>query len=76
MEALPGAEFTGVVGSDRWSAYNWFAAEQRTLWTFARVERVELTNNVSERALRPVVSCAKGVSGRTTRPGADLQSDY
>ena len=25
------------------------------LWTFARVERVESTNNVSERALRPAV---------------------
>jgi transposase len=31
VEALLGAEFGGVVGSDRWSAYNRFPAERRAL---------------------------------------------
>src|SRR3954449_6817946 len=31
VEALLGAEFAGVVGSDRWSAYNRFPAERRAL---------------------------------------------
>jgi transposase len=31
VEALLGAEFGGVVGSDRWSAYSRFPAEQRAL---------------------------------------------
>ena len=31
VEALLGSAFTGVVGSDRWSAYNRFPAEQRAL---------------------------------------------
>jgi transposase len=39
---------------DRWWA---------TLWTFARLEGVEPTNNVSERALRPAVLWRKGGFG-------------
>jgi transposase len=31
IEALLGADFTGVVGSDRWSAYQRFPAERRAL---------------------------------------------
>jgi transposase len=31
IEALLGAEFTGVVGSDRWAAYSRFPAERRAL---------------------------------------------
>ena len=31
IEALLGADFAGVVGSDRWSAYSRFPAEQRAL---------------------------------------------
>jgi transposase len=31
VEALLGTEFSGVVGSDRWSAYNRFPAERRAL---------------------------------------------
>ena len=31
VEALLGAEFAGVVGSDRWSAYSRFPAERRAL---------------------------------------------
>jgi transposase len=41
-------------GLDRW----WAA-----LWTFARVEGVEPTNNVAERALRPAVLWRKGSFG-------------
>ena len=38
MDALLGADFAGVVGSDRWSAYNRFPAERRALW-FAHLKR-------------------------------------
>ena len=159
VEALLGPEFTGVVGSDRWSAYNRFAAERRALchahlkrdfqalvdrggeaepigrwglaeierlfplwhrfragefdrqelrrrliplqarmgrllqrgrespdrkaaglcrdltkwwaalWTFARGEGVEPTNNVSERALRPAVLWRKGSFGSDSEAG-------
>jgi transposase len=31
VEALLGPAFMGVVGSDRWSAYNRFAADRRAL---------------------------------------------
>ena len=31
VEALLGADYAGIVGSDRWSAYNRFPAEQRAL---------------------------------------------
>ena len=31
VEALLGSEFTGVIGSDRWSAYNRFPAGRRAL---------------------------------------------
>jgi transposase len=160
LEALLGAEFAGVVGSDRWSAYKRFPAERRALcyahlkrhfqalvdrggtaepigrwglaeierlfalwhrfragefnrpelqrrllplqarlgrllrrgqaspdrkaaglcrelrkwwaalWTFARVEGVEPTNNVSERALRPVVLWRKGSLGSDSAAGS------
>ncbi len=160
VEALLGAEFSGVVGSDRWSAYNRFPAERRALchahlkrdfqalvdrggeaepigrwglaeierlfalwhrfragefnrpelrrrlvplqarlgrllrrgqqspdgkaaglcrelrkwwpalWTFARVEGAEPTNNVSERALRPAVLWRKGSFGSDNEAGS------
>jgi transposase len=160
VEALLGADFRGVVGSDRWSAYNRFPAERRALchahlkrdfqalvdrggeaepigrwglaeserlfalwhsfrageltrnelrrrliplharlgrllrrgqenpdrkaaalcrelskwwpalWTFARVEAVEPTNNVSERTLRPPVLWRKGSFGSDSKAGS------
>ena len=39
------------------------------LWTFARVEGVEPTNNVSERALRPAVLWRKGSFGSDSEAG-------
>jgi transposase len=44
----------------------WWAA----LWTFARVEGVEPTNNVSERALRPAVLWRKGSFGSDSAAGS------
>jgi transposase len=44
----------------------WWAA----LWTFARVEGVEPTNNVSERALRPAVLWRKGSFGSASEAGS------
>jgi transposase len=44
----------------------WWAA----LWTFARVEGVEPTNNVSERALRPAVLWRKGSFGSDSAGGS------
>src|SRR3954468_10137070 len=44
----------------------WWAA----LWTFARVEGVEPTNNVSERALRPAVLWRKGSFGSDSPAGS------
>ena len=160
IEALLGSAFTGLVGSDRWSAYNRFPAERRALcyahlkrdfqglvdrggeaeavgqwglaeierlfalwhrfragefdrpelrrrlvplqarlgrllwrgeesqdrkaaalcrdlnkrwaalWTVARVEGVEPTNNVSERALRPAVLWRKGSFGCDSEAGS------
>ncbi len=160
MEALLGTDFRGVVGSDRWSAYNRFPAERRALcyahlkrdfqalvdrggeaapigrwglaeierlvalwhrfrageldrpalqrrliplqarlgrllrrgqetpdrkaaglcreltkwwpalWTFARVEGVEPTNNVAERTLRPSVLWRKGSFGSDSTAGS------
>jgi transposase len=160
VESLLGADFAGIVGSDRWSAYRRFPAEQRALcwahlkrdfqalvdrsgeaasigrwglaeierlfalwhrfragvceraelqrrliplqarmgrllrrgqenpdrkaaalcrelgkwwpalWTFARVDGVEPTNNVSERALRPAVLWRKGCFGSDTEGGS------
>jgi transposase len=160
VEAPLGSAFTGVVGSDRWSAYSRFSAEQRALcqahlkrdfqalvdrggeaapigrwglaeierlfamwqrfragecdrqalqrrlvplrarfgrllrrghenldrkaaalcreltkwwpalWTFARVEGVEPTNNVAERALRPAVLWRKGSFGSDSEAGS------
>src|SRR3954454_13301256 len=160
VDALLGADFAGVVGSDRWSAYSRFPAERRALcyahlkrdfqglvdrggeaapvgrwglaeierlfvlwhrfragefdrqelrrrlvplqarlgrllrrgqenpdrkaaalcreltkwwaalWTFARVESVEPTNNVAERALRPAVLWRKGSFGSDSEGGS------
>jgi transposase len=160
VDALLGADFAGVVGSDRWSAYSRFPAEQRAicwahlkrdfqalvdrggeaasigrwglaeierlfvlwhrfragefgradlrrrliplqarlgrllrrgqecsdrkaaglcreltkwwaaLWTFARVEGVEPTNNVAERTLRPTVLWRKGSFGSDSAAGS------
>jgi transposase len=44
----------------------WWAA----LWTFARVEGVEPTNNGAERALRPAVLWRKGSSGSASEAGS------
>ena len=44
----------------------WWAA----LWTFARVEGVEPTNNVAERALRPAVLWRKGSFGADSEGGS------
>jgi transposase len=44
----------------------WWAA----LWTFARVEGVEPTNNVAERALRPAVLWRKGSFGSDSAAGS------
>jgi transposase len=40
------------------------------LWTFARVEGVEPSNNVSERALRPAVLWRKGSFGSDSEAGS------
>jgi transposase len=40
------------------------------LWTFARVEGVEPTNNISERALRPAVLWRKGSFGSDSEAGS------
>jgi transposase len=40
------------------------------LWTFARVEGVEPTNNVAERALRPAVLWRKGSFGSDSQAGS------
>jgi transposase len=40
------------------------------LWTFARVEGVEPTNNVAERALRPAVLWRKGSFGSASEAGS------
>ena len=40
------------------------------LWTFARVDGVEPTNNVSERALRPAVLWCKGSFGSDSEAGS------
>jgi transposase len=62
----------GVESSDRKVAglcrglRKWWPA----LWTFARVEGVEPTNNVSERALRPAVLWRKGSFGADSPAGS------
>jgi len=40
------------------------------LWTFARIEGVEPTNNVAERALRPAVLWRQGNFGSTSEAGS------
>jgi transposase len=162
VEALLGPDFAGIVGSDRWSAYSRFPAEQRALcyahlkrhfqglvdrgeeaepigrwglaeinrlfalwhrfktgefdghelrrrliplqarlgrllrrgqdnpdrkavalcrqlqkwwsalWTFGRVEGVQPTNNVAERALRPAVVWRKGSFGSDSEAGSEF----
>jgi len=47
-------------------ARTWWAA----LWTFVRVEGVEPTNNVAERALRPAVLRRKGSFGSDSEAGS------
>src|SRR5829696_6679583 len=42
----------------------------RALWTFARVEGVEPTNNAAERALRPAVLWRKGSFGSDSEAGS------
>src|ERR671916_1723235 len=44
----------------------WWAA----LWTFSRVDGVEPTNNVAERALRPAVLWRKGSFGSDSEAGS------
>ena len=44
----------------------WWAA----LWAFTRVEGVERTNNVAERALRPAVLWRKGCFGAASEAGS------
>jgi transposase len=42
------------------------------LWTFVRREDVELTNNASERSLRPIVLWRKSSFGTQSRRGSDF----
>jgi transposase len=42
------------------------------LWTFARMEGVEPTNNVAERALRPAVLWRKGCFGSDSQAGGQF----
>ena len=62
----------GQVNPDRKAAAlcreltKWWAA----LWTFARVDGVDPTNNVSERALRPAVLWRKGSFGSDSQGGS------
>jgi Transposase IS66 family len=61
-EASPDRKAAALCSSlDRW----WAA-----LWTFARVEGVEPTNNVAERALRPAVLWRKGSFGSDSEAGS------
>jgi transposase len=54
-----------AVGLSR-QLHKWWPA----LWTFARVEGVEPTNNVAERALRPAVLWRKGSFGSDSEAGS------
>lgn len=61
-EASPDRKVAALCGSlDRWWA---------SLWTFARVEGVEPTNNVAERARRPAVLWRKGSVGSDSEAGS------
>src|SRR5262245_14475812 len=58
-----------LAGSPGWSPWYscwWWAA----LWTFARIDGVEPTNNVSERALPPSVLWRKGSFGSDSEAGS------
>ena len=45
VKSLLGRDYEGVVGSDRWSAYNWLADEQRQLcWSHLRRDFQALVN--------------------------------
>src|SRR3954451_18663955 len=49
VDGLLGAEFRGVVGSDRWSAYSRFPAEQRALcWAHLKVDFQDLVDRGGE----------------------------
>jgi transposase len=51
VEGLLGADFAGVVGSDRWSAYNRFAAERRALcWAHLKRDFQALVDRGGEAA--------------------------
>jgi transposase len=64
VDALLGAAFAGVVGSDRWAAYSRFPAEQassrRTMWRSGRCV--------------PPCCGARAASGRTAPPAAGSRS--
>ena len=51
-------------------------AHWEALWTFAREEGVEPTNNRAERALRPAVLWRKGCFGATSEGGTSLSSVF
>jgi transposase len=58
----------------RWGTLRTFARDLQghweALWTFSRVEGVEPTNNVAERALRPAVVWRKGCFGTQSTGGS------
>jgi transposase len=62
----------GEASPDRKAAARCHALDQwwAALWTFARVDGVEPTNNVAERALRPAVLWRKGSFGADSEAGS------
>ncbi len=66
-----GETFSGIVGSDRWSAYNWLLTHLRQLcWAHLYVEGVEPTNNLAERKIRPNVLWRNGSFGTQSQAGS------
>lgn len=52
VKDLIGADFAGIVGSDRWSAYNWLADQQRQLcWSHLRRDFQALVDRGGDSAL-------------------------